>query len=242
MIKYGQFCPVAKTAEVFGDRWSPLIVRELCCGTKTFSDFLHALPLISRTMLVQRLRELERAGVLRIDPKEKGRGHLYRLTVAGEDFRPLIAMMSEWGQRWGQGLIGRDDLNPQLLLWGLRGQVDPADIPPHGLVIRFEFTGIPVAHRKLRYWWLLLRPEDIEICIRDPGRNVDVVIAADLGAFTRVWLGYAGLRDALAKGHIALHGSKRSIADTRRILRLPDQPELKRFALSESVPLSDAGR
>lgn len=138
-------------------------------------------------------------------------------------------------------LIGRDDLNPQLLLWGLRRQIDPADIPPRGLVIRFEFKGMPLANRNLRYWWLLLQPEDIEVCVRDPGRNVDVVIAADLGAFTRVWMGYAGLRDALAKSHIALHGSKRSIADARRILRLPGRPELKRFALSESVPLTDAG-
>jgi DNA-binding HxlR family transcriptional regulator len=242
MIKYGQFCPVAKTAEVFGDRWSPLIVRELCFGTKTFGELLQAMPLISRTVLAQRLRELARAGVLRIDPKEKGRGHLYRLTAAGEDFRPMIAMMSEWGQRWGQGLIGPDDLDPQLLLWGMRRQIDPADIPPRGLVIRFEFKGIPSANRNLRYWWLLLQPEDIEICIRDPGRNVDVVIAADLGAFTRVWMGYAGLRDALAKGHVALHGPKRSIADARRILRLPGQPELKHFALSEPAPLTDAAR
>ncbi|MGH8497031.1 MAG: winged helix-turn-helix transcriptional regulator, partial [Gammaproteobacteria bacterium] len=238
---YGQFCPVAKTAEVFGDRWSPLIVRELCFGTKTFGEFLQAMPLISRTVLAQRLRELAHAGVLRIDPKEKGRGHLYRLTAAGEDFRPLIAMMSQWGQRWGQGLIGRDDLNPQLLLWGLRRQIDPADIPSRGLVIRFEFSGIPPASRKLRYWWLWLRPEDVEVCVRDPGRSVDVAIVADLGVFTRVWMGYAGLRDALASGHIALHGSKRSIADARRVLRLPGQPELKNFAFPASAPLADAG-
>src|SRR5215470_8594190 len=110
MIKYEQFCPLAKTAEVFGDRWSPLILRELCFGTKTFGNFLEAMPLISRTILAQRLKELSLAGVVQIEPKATGRGHLYRMTKAGEDFRPMIQMMSEWGQRWGQGLIGPNDL------------------------------------------------------------------------------------------------------------------------------------
>jgi DNA-binding HxlR family transcriptional regulator len=229
MLKYGQFCPVAKTAEVFGDRWSPLIVRELCHGTKTFGDLLKCMPLISRTMLVRRLRELASAGVVRIDPKQKGRGHTYRLTAAGEDFRPLIVLMSEWGQRWGQESIGPDDLDPQLLMWALRGQVDPADIPEQGFVIRFEFRGLPKVHRKLRYWWLLLRPEDIEICVKDYGVSVDLVVDADLGAFTKVWLGYSGLLDANRNGQIALRGSRQSVAAARRMLRLANEPVLRRF-------------
>ncbi len=235
MLQYGQFCPVAKTAEVFGDRWSPLIVRELCYGTKTFGDFLQAMPLISRAVLTQRLKELALAGMIRIDPKEKGRGHLYRLTSA-EDFRPLISMMSEWGQRWGQGLISRDTLNPKLLVWGLRRQIDPADVPRQGFVVRFEFRGIPRASRNLRYWWLLMRPEDVEVCLKDPGYSVDVVIGADLETFTKVWMGYVGLEEAVKNGLIALQGSKRSTAEARRILRLPDKPELKRFAFSSFTP------
>ncbi len=122
MIKYGQFCPVAKSAEIFGGRWSPLIIRELSVGPRTFGELLEALPLISRTVLTQRLKELTLAGVVAADAKEKGRGPLYKLTPAGEDFRPLIVMMGEWGKRWGQGLIGPDDLDPKLLVWGLRGQ------------------------------------------------------------------------------------------------------------------------
>ena len=76
--------------EIFGDRWSPLIIRELCSGGKTFGEFLNGLPLISRTMLVQRLRELADAGVVQIDDKAKGRGHFYTLTAAGEAFRPIV--------------------------------------------------------------------------------------------------------------------------------------------------------
>jgi DNA-binding HxlR family transcriptional regulator len=63
MLRYGQFCPVAKTAEILADRWTPLIVRELCFGPCTFGDLLFAMPLISRTMLAQRLREMADAEV-----------------------------------------------------------------------------------------------------------------------------------------------------------------------------------
>ena len=94
MISYGQFCPVAKAAEVFGDRWTPIIMRELCFGTRGFGDLLTAAPLISRTVLAQRLKELADAGVVHIDPKPKGKGHLYQLTPAGEDFRPIVELMS----------------------------------------------------------------------------------------------------------------------------------------------------
>jgi DNA-binding HxlR family transcriptional regulator len=119
MIMYSQFCPVAKAAEVFGDRWSPIIIRELCFGARSFGQLLEAAPPISRTVLAQRLKQLEQFGVVHIEPKPTGKGHLYRLTPAGEDFRSIIELLSVWGQRWGQGLLGPDDLDPQALVWGI---------------------------------------------------------------------------------------------------------------------------
>ncbi len=236
MIKHGQFCPVAKSAEIFGGRWSPLIIRELSVGPRTFGELLEALPLISRTVLTQRLKELTLAGVVAANAKEKGRGHLYNLTPAGEDFRPLIVMMGEWGKRWGQGLIGPDDLDPKLLVWGLRGQIDPADIPSREFVLRFDFRGVPKENRNPRYWWLLLRQDDIEVCLKNPGKEVDVVVDADLGAFTKVWLGYAGLKEALASGLIKLCGSSRAVAKMRRMLKLSSEPTTKSFAYPSLSP------
>jgi DNA-binding HxlR family transcriptional regulator len=142
MISYSQFCPVAKAAEVFGDRWTPIIMRELCFCPRAFGELLAVAPLISRTVLAQRLKGLAQAGVIYIEAKAKGKGHLYRLTPAGEDFRPIVELLSIWGQRWGQGLIGPDDLDPGMLVWGMRRQIDPAEIPPQGFVIRLDFRGI----------------------------------------------------------------------------------------------------
>jgi DNA-binding HxlR family transcriptional regulator len=232
MFPYGQFCPVAKAAEVFGDRWTPIIMRELCFGRRAFGELLDAAPLISRTVLAQRLKQLAEAGVVHIERKESGKGHLYGLTPAGEDFRPMVELMSLWGQRWGQGMIGPDDLDPKMLVWGMRRQIDPVEIPAQGFVIRFDFRNIPKANRSPRYWWLVLRPEDIEVCLKAPSCEVDVVIAADLMTFTKVWLGYAGLGVALESGRISLAGSTRALAAARRLLALPDEPKVKSFRFS----------
>jgi len=232
MIRYGQFCPVAKAAEVFGDRWTPIIMRELCFGTRGFGELLAAAPLISRTVLAKRLKELADAGVVHVDTKPKGKGHHYRLTTAGEDFRPIVEMLSIWGQRWGQGMIAPDDLDPGMLVWGIRRQIDPALIPAEGFVIRFDFRGMPKSNRCPRYWWLVMRPDDIEVCLKAPNRNVDVIIAADLSTFTRVWLGYTGLVAALETRKISLTGPARSISIARRLLTLPDLATLKGFRFS----------
>ena len=229
---YSQFCPVAKAAEVFGDRWSPIIIRELCFGARSFGQLLQAAPPISRTMLAQRLKQLEQFGVVQAEPKPSGKGNLYRLTPAGEDFRSIIELLSVWGQRWGQGLLGPDDLDPQALVWSMRRQIDPAEIPAQGFVIRFEFRGLPKSNRSPRYWWLVLRPDDIEVCLKAPVRNTDVVIAADLMTFTRVWLGYVGLAAALESGKVSLNGPARAIQAARRLLALPGQPALKTLRFS----------
>jgi DNA-binding HxlR family transcriptional regulator len=227
MIRYGQFCPVAKTAEIFGDRWSPLIIRELYYGSRSFGDFLAAIPLISRTMLAQRLKELAAAGVIRADVKDKGRGHIYAPTAAGEAFRPMIEMMGEWGLKWGQGLVGPEDLNSQLLIWGIRQHIDRKDIPAREFVLRFDFRGIPKSSRNPRHWWLLIRQDEIEVCLKDPGQTIDVTIDADLAAFTKVWTGYSRLEEAVTRGLITFRGNGSALARMHRMLKLVDQTVLR---------------
>jgi len=229
VLNYGQFCPVAQAAQVFADRWTPLILRELCFGACTFGELLDALPLISRTMLTQRLKELAAAGVVLIEPKARGRGHLYRLTAAGEDFRPLIEMLSLWGQRWAQEWLGPDDLHPGLLMFGMRRQIDPAEIPSGRTVVRFEFRGLPKGRRGQAYWWYVIQRPEIDICVKDPGFEVDAVVRAELAAFTKLYMGYLGLEKEVSQGRVAFHGSAPAVALLCRLLRLPEQPALKRF-------------
>lgn len=235
MKGYGQFCPVAKTAEIFAQRWTPLIIRELCFGPKRFGEIADAMPLISRSLLTQRLQELELEGVVATEPLAKG--NIYRLTRAGEDLRAIVELMSQWGQSWGQGNIGPEDLNPTLLAWSIKRQIDPNEIPDNGFVVRLEFRGIPRGQTQRRYWWLVLRRDDIEVCLRDPRVEVDVVVSAELASFTRVWMGYEGLKDAMDAKTVAVSGPTRAIATMKRLLRISDTPGYKKLHFE---PMADA--
>jgi hypothetical protein len=174
-------------------------------------------------MLSQRLKELAAVDVVHAQAKEKGRGHIYALTEAGEAFRPMIEMMGQWGLKWGHGLIGPDDLDSKLLIGGVRQHIDRKDIPAREFVLRFDFRGIAKGSRNPRHWWLLIRQDDIEVCLKDPGQNVDVMIEADLAAFTKVWTGYSRLEDALARGLVRFRGTDAAIARMHRMLKLTDE-------------------
>lgn len=222
MKGYGQFCPVAKTAEVFAQRWTPLLVRELCFGPLRFTELHSGVPSMSRALLVQRLAELEEAGVIATEPM--GQGKLYRLTPAGESLRDIIVLMSSWGQRYGQGRLGPADMDPTMLVWSMKRQIDPCQLPDRDIVLRLEFRGLPKAHAARRYWWIILRPNDVEVCFKAPDCEVDVVIAADLEALIRVWMGYAGLAEASQASAVSLHGDPMLVRAVKRILGLADEP------------------
>src|SRR5687768_15061279 len=157
MKGYGQFCPVAKAAEIFAERWTPLVLRELACGSRRFSELHRGVPLMSRTLLTQRLRHLEHAGIIRSAAKPKGRGQEYFLTAAGEELRPLIDGLGEWGQRWARSQIDADDLDPGLLMWDMHRRLNVERLPAHRVVVLFDFRGVPKAWRTLRTFWLILQ-------------------------------------------------------------------------------------
>src|SRR2546428_5574380 len=96
MHGYGQFCPVAVACEVFAERWTPLILRELLAGSRRFSEIRRGIPLISRALLAQRLRHLEDAGVIQSRPAGRGRG--YRLSQAGAGVHGVVEGLRGWGQ------------------------------------------------------------------------------------------------------------------------------------------------
>jgi DNA-binding HxlR family transcriptional regulator len=96
MRGYGRFCPVALGAEVFAERWTPLILRELLAGSHRFSELQRGLPRIPRALLAQRLGSLERAGLIERRPTRAGRGWEYHLSAAGLSFRPVVEALGQW--------------------------------------------------------------------------------------------------------------------------------------------------
>lgn len=197
---YGQFCPVAMAAEVVAERWTPLVLRELMFGSRRFNDLKRGVPRMSPTLLSQRLKELEAAGVVR----REGDGRDYSLTEAGEQLRPLIVGLGIWGQRWLQHAVPEDNLDVNLLMWDLRRNVRTEALPPERrTVVEFVFSSEPPP-RRCR--WLVVDRSEVDLCLKRPGFEVDLWVRTDVRTLTMVWLGRLGVKAALRSGALALDG------------------------------------
>jgi DNA-binding HxlR family transcriptional regulator len=204
MSGYGQFCPVAKTSELLSERWMALVLRELMTGSSRFGEIRNGLPTISTAMLTKRLRQLESAGVVERSPDA-----VYSLTEAGWELFPIIEAMGVWGQRWARSTYGPDDLDPALLMWDMRKMLQPDGLADRRTVVAIHFTRAP---RGKSHYWLVV-DDTIDLCLVDPGHEVDLWVKADLKALTQVWMGDLTMRQCLADGSIELVGPR---ALTRR--------------------------
>jgi len=199
MDTYGQFCPVALAAEVLCERWTLLVVRELLSGSRRFSELQRGVPLMSRSMLAQRLRTLQEAGL--VDRTDAG----YELTEAGEALRPIVFSIGEWGKRWVRHPLRRSDVDLNLLMWDLRRRVDPTAVPEDPVLVEFRFRG---ERNKLSRYWLHVKPDEIDLCLTYPGFPVDLEVESDPVTMAAVWLGDVELKRALREGKIVLHGER----------------------------------
>jgi DNA-binding HxlR family transcriptional regulator len=220
MKGYGQFCPVAVASEIFAERWTPLILRELFAGSHRFNEIRSGMPLISRSLLGQRLRELEDAGVIESTPLPVGRGREYRLTKAGEEFREVVERLGAWGQRHVGHQFAPDNLDPSLLMWAMHRRIDVSRLPKPRMVVRFEFRGVPPRCMQVRTAWLVVEKTGGDVCMRDPGFEVDVVVHADVGALARVYTGHLSFAEGVRTGGIRVEGP-RALAQTLPRLLLP---------------------
>ncbi|WP_300610887.1 helix-turn-helix domain-containing protein [Trebonia sp.] len=197
---YRQFCPVAKAMELLDERWTLLIVRELVTGSQHFNELRRGVPRMSPSLLSKRLSQLARAGI--VDRHDDGSDVRYVLTPAGRELRPVVEALAVWGIRW-IGEIGEEDLDPKLLLWDMHRNIDHDAVPDGRTVVQFRF---PEASARSRDWWLVITPDDADVCDADPGYPVAVTMTTSLRRMTEVWRGDLSWPDALRSGAITLHG------------------------------------
>jgi DNA-binding HxlR family transcriptional regulator len=234
MKGYGQFCPVAKAAEIFAERWTPLVLRELVCGSHRFSHLHRGVPLMSRTLLAQRLAQLEDAGIVRSAARTKGRGREYFLTPAGEELRPVIERLGEWGQRWARKEVRAEDLDAGLLMWDIRRRMNTDRLPERRVVVRFDFRTLPRTVRRPPTYWLILEQPDVDLCLKDPGFEIDLAVDADLVALTKAWMGDVRLADTMRSGLVRVEGP------TALVRAFPGWLALSGFAGIERPPAGAA--
>ena len=226
-----QFCTVARCSEVLCERWTPLVVRELLCGSRRFNDLHRGVPRMSTGLLSQRLRRLEEFGVVR--RSAVGKVWEYSLTEAGEDLRPIVMALGHWGARWVGSRLREDELDAGLLMWDMRRFARVSEFPPRLVVIHFRFRDARAGEGA---WWLVVQDGVADLCRDDPGRDPTLVVDASVRALTEVWAGDRTPQQALRSREIRVEGAKReaeslwrwlgtsAFAPTRLARRLAEKP------------------
>lgn len=204
MRTYGQYCPIARASEIFAERWTPLIVRNLHVGCRTYSEILAGAPGLSHTVLTQRLRHLVRAGIVQVsDTRVPGRAR-YELTDAGRELWPVLSALGAWGERWVE--LRDEHTNPRFVLWTWSTvYLAHANLPDRRVVVRFELTDQPPGQRSI---WLVVNPKDAEVCTKPPGFDEDLVVETTAKTLTYWHTRRLRWTDALREGDIRISGSR----------------------------------
>jgi DNA-binding HxlR family transcriptional regulator len=190
---YGQYCPIAKGAEIFAERWTPLIIRNIHVGAHTFGEIAAGCPRISSTLLTHRLHDLERAGVVERRPNPRGNGSHYYLTPAGQELVDVTFQLGNWGARWLE--LAPEDYDPFVVLWAWKMHVQLERLPQQRVVIGFRLVDRP-----REKFWLLLQAPEAELCVRHPGYEEDLIVTTDSRTLTLVHLGRIDVREAERSG------------------------------------------
>jgi DNA-binding HxlR family transcriptional regulator len=203
-IRFGQICPVSKTAELLGERWTLLIIRELVLGTTRFNDFQRALSQISPTLRTKRLNQLQEAGLVVRKTIPDQRRIEYHPTAASKELKPIILGLGEWGMRWARGQMNDDELDVEMLMYDLQRRIDAAQLPGGRTVIKFLFRGLP----KFGHWWIVIEPDGTRVlCVHNPRVPVDIELITDLRTMSHVWAGDVHIRMAKDTGRLELKGN-----------------------------------
>ena len=210
---YKQFCPVAMAAEVLCTRWTMVLMRELVAGTTRFNDLRRGVPKMSPALLSTRLKELEAAGVVERRPLKSEKGVFeYHLTEAGKDLRPVVEAVGMWGQKWVESSLSLKNLDPSLLMWDMRRNLNPTPLPPIRTVVQFLYSDLPSTKNT---WWLVIEPEgEVDLCWSDPGFDINLYVTTDLRTMTVIWMGLSTIESERDK--IELLG-ERKVAKTMQV-------------------------
>jgi DNA-binding HxlR family transcriptional regulator len=207
---YHSFCPIAKAGELLQPRWTLLILSELWQGATRFNELRRGLPGISPTLLSKRLKEMQHNGLIRRIESDGAGEDGYETTVMADELKPIVHALGQWAHRSVDAEVSLENLDARLLMWNMRRKIDVLALPKgRNTVIQFTYPELP---KDQRDYWLVAKPDQsIDLCLIDPGHDVDLFIRADLKAMTSAWMGWSSLRHEIDVEKIVLVGSNRLI-------------------------------
>jgi DNA-binding HxlR family transcriptional regulator len=173
--RYRQFCPLARSLDLLGDRWSLLVVRELALRPCRYTDLRDGLPGIATNLLAERLRELQEAGIVRAEHAPPPVATtLYSLTDWGAQLRPILVALGRWGLPLMAAGRGADDFRSRWVVLGVGALfqgLDLSDLEPVTILLAPAGGGEPVR--------ITASPAGVSAEVVPPGATADVVITTD---------------------------------------------------------------
>lgn len=213
MRTYGQYCPIARTSELFAERWTPILIRNLLAGCRTFGDLMEGAPGISKALLAQRLELLERHGILVKEGGGSGRSrYVYTLTEKGRELKAVTDAMGSWGARWLE--LEPQHLDAAYVLWATCKLVDVDHLPKSGLIVRVD-----LADRPAEPFWMLLRRPHSEMCSTYLGWVEDLSVRTDSETLAHWHLRHISYEEAVRSGRLEIEGSPSFVKAFLRSLR-----------------------
>jgi DNA-binding HxlR family transcriptional regulator len=212
---YGDRCGVARALDLVGERWALLIVRELLLGPKRFTDLRAGLPHVSPDVLSQRLRELERDGIVhrRVLAPPAG-SRVYELTDRGLELEPVVLALGRFGSR-AQFPPADARLGVDSAILALMTLFDPS--AADGLSAAYELRlGEQRFHARVA-------DGRLEVA-RGGADGPDATIASDPGTLSALLWHGRGLAEALRSGDLEIEGSRPAVERFLRLFPLPEPP------------------
>jgi DNA-binding HxlR family transcriptional regulator len=204
MTRYTDYCPIGTGVDIIGDRWTPLVIREISIGSTGFNEIHRGIPRVSRTLLSQRLRMLERSGLIRRETLGQGRATRYTLTDAGQGLVPIIWSIGTWAARWLFSDPTDEECDGLSLLWRMQQSADEATLPTTHTVVHMILTGTGGTEG-----WLDIDGDGMTVCKDDQGKDVDLVVEGDTRHLYRWLFGIVPFRELVAAGQVRLIGPSR---------------------------------
>ena len=225
------FRSVAMAAEVLESRWTLLIVRELCLGSKHFNDIRKGVPKMSPTLLSKRLKELEWHGILnRVESPKVSRKSMYVLTQAGIELFDVINAIGSWGKRWIDMRHNLDSAKENLLIWDIRRNLCMKYFPVNKAVLQINITDAP---KKTSNWWFIFDgKERPDVGYLDPSLDVDLYIETSLSSLTKIWLGESTHSTENKAGNFQIEGSQKMIDTFESWFGSSNFASIQKFAMA----------
>lgn len=218
-FRYDQFCPLARAAEVLGQRWNLLVIRELLLGPQRFADLKRRLAGVSTSVLAARLAELESVGVIesRELPAPAARD-VYALTPHGELLRPIVGELAHWGLHWLGAPKRGDHVEPEWVrlaaeMFGARGATPARAFELHARArgtapeSRFKVSGGRAGTRLV-----------------DATAPVDACVSAPAPLLLGLMSGAMRAADLARAGQITIAGDVRALDDLPALFSMSSAP------------------